>query len=48
MQLLHTWKDLRFVHTATPGQTIHLILEATDNGELPLTRDQRVIVTVAK
>jgi hypothetical protein len=33
---------------AQPGQTIHIILEATDNGELPLTRYQRVIVTVTE
>jgi hypothetical protein len=33
---------------ATPGQTIHLILEATDKNEMPLTRYQRVIVTVEK
>lgn len=32
---------------ATEGQTIHLILEATDNGEPSLTRYQRVIVTVS-
>ena len=32
---------------ATPGQTIHLILEATDNGKPSLTRYQRVVVTVA-
>jgi len=31
---------------ATRGQTIHCILEATDNGSLPLTRYQRVIITV--
>jgi len=31
---------------AQPGQTIHVILEATDNGAPPLTRYQRVIVTV--
>ena len=31
---------------AAPGQTIHLILEATDNGSLPLTRYQRVIIEV--
>ena len=29
-----------------PGQTIHLILEATDNGTPSLTRYQRVIVTL--
>jgi len=28
------------------GQTIHVILEATDNGTPPLTRYQRVVVTV--
>jgi len=32
---------------AKPGQTIHVILEGTDNGTPPLTRYQRVIVTVA-
>jgi hypothetical protein len=31
---------------AQPGQTIHLILEATDSGTPSLTRYQRVIVTV--
>lgn len=31
---------------ATAGQTIHLILEATDNDSMPLTRYQRVIITV--
>ena len=31
---------------AKPGQTIHAILEGTDNGTPPLTRYQRVIVTV--
>ena len=31
---------------AKPGQTIHVILEGTDNGTPPLTRYQRVIVTV--
>ena len=33
---------------ALPGQTIHIILEATDDGKPPLTRYQRVIVTVTK
>lgn len=33
---------------AVAGQTIHIILEATDNGALPLTRYQRVIITVKK
>jgi hypothetical protein len=31
---------------AVAGQTIHVILEVTDDGENPLTRYQRVIVTV--
>lgn len=31
---------------AARGQTIHVILEATDNASLPLTRYQRIIVTV--
>jgi hypothetical protein len=31
---------------ARPGHTIHVILEATDSGTPPLTRYQRVIVTV--
>jgi hypothetical protein len=31
---------------ANPGQTIHVILEATDDGTPPLTRYQRVIITV--
>ncbi|GAB3492796.1 DUF1593 domain-containing protein [Spirosoma knui] len=33
---------------AKGGQTIHLILEATDNGTPSLTRYQRVIITVRK
>ncbi|WP_026877133.1 cadherin repeat domain-containing protein [Jiangella gansuensis] len=32
---------------AQPGQTIHLILEATDDGSPALTHYQRVVVTVA-
>jgi hypothetical protein len=31
---------------ALSGQTIHLILEATDNSAMPLTRYQRVVITV--
>ena len=31
---------------AKSGQTINLILEGTDNGTPPLTRYQRVVVTV--
>jgi hypothetical protein len=33
---------------ATAGQTIHLILEATDNGTPALTRYQRIVVTVTR
>lgn len=32
---------------ATAGQTIHVICEVTDNGTPPLTRYQRVIVTIS-
>jgi hypothetical protein len=33
---------------AVPGQTIHVILEASDDGAPPLTRYQRVVVSVAR
>jgi len=33
---------------ATAGQTIHLILEATDNGTPALTRYHRVIISVTR
>src|SRR5262245_26637642 len=33
---------------ALAGQTIHLILEATDNGTPPLTRYQRIVVSVTR
>jgi hypothetical protein len=33
---------------AMPGQTIHLILEATDNGTPALTRYQRIVVSVMR
>jgi hypothetical protein len=33
---------------ASAGQTTHLILEATDNGTPPLTRYQRVIISVTR
>ncbi len=33
---------------ATAGQTIHLILEVTDDGAPPLSRYQRVVVTVSR
>ncbi len=39
---------LRVPNDATPGQTIQLVLEATDHGTPSLTRYQRVIVAVAR
>jgi hypothetical protein len=33
---------------ATPGQTIQLVLEATDDGTPALTRYQRVVVSVTR
>ena len=38
--------SFRVPDDATPGQTIHFILEATDDGTPTLTRYQRVVVTV--
>ena len=38
--------SLRVPADATPGDTIHLILEATDNGTPALTRYQRFIISV--
>jgi hypothetical protein len=40
--------SLRVPFDASAGQTIHLILEATDNGTPPLTRYQRVIISVTR
>ena len=37
-----------FVVPNEPGRTIHIILEATDDGDPPLTRYQRIIFTIAK
>jgi hypothetical protein len=37
---------LRIPADAAAGQTIHVILEATDSGTPSLTRYQRLIVTV--
>jgi hypothetical protein len=34
--------------STTPCETIHMIFEVRDSGELPLTRYQRVIVTVGR
>jgi hypothetical protein len=36
----------RVPEDAQPGQTIHVLIEATDDGTPPLTRYQRVIVTI--
>ncbi len=38
--------NFRVPNDAEPGQTIHVILEATDNGTPPLTRYQRLIVRI--
>ncbi len=40
--------SMRVPADATPGQTIHLILEVTDNGAPPLTQYQRVVVSVSR
>jgi len=40
--------SIRVPPDATAGQTIHLILEATDNGTPALTRYRRVIVSVTR
>jgi hypothetical protein len=40
--------DFRIPTDALPGQTIHLILEATDSGSPALTRYQRVVVTIER
>jgi Protein of unknown function (DUF1593) len=39
---------LEVPNDATTGQTIQLVLEATDNGTPPLTRYQRLIVSVSR
>lgn len=39
--------DVRVPADAEPGQTIQLVLEAMDDGTPPLTRYQRVLLTVA-
>jgi hypothetical protein len=38
---------LRIPSDAQPGQTIHVILEATDSGTPSLTRYQRVLLTIS-
>jgi hypothetical protein len=40
--------SLRVPADALPGQTIQLVLEATDDGRPALTRYQRVVVSVAR
>ena len=40
--------DLRIPPDAQPGETLHLILEATDDGTPALTRYRRVVVTVRR
>jgi hypothetical protein len=40
--------SLRVPADAAPGQTIQLVLEATDDGRPALTRYQRVVVLVAR
>ena len=39
--------SMQVPNDATPGQTIQLVLEATDDGTPPLTRYQRVVLVVA-
>jgi hypothetical protein len=39
---------LRIPNDATPGQTIQVVVEATDNGTPALTRYQRVVVSVRR
>jgi hypothetical protein len=39
---------LRVPTDAAAGQTIHLVLEATDGGRPALTRYQRVVVSVTR
>ena len=38
--------EVRVPADAKPGDTLHLILEATDDGDPALTRYRRVVVTV--
>ena len=39
---------LRVPNDATPGQTIQIVLEATDHGTPALTRYQRVVISVTR
>ncbi|MFJ8795150.1 hypothetical protein [Streptomyces sp. NPDC102462] len=38
--------SVRIPRDARAGDTIHVILEVTDDGEFPITRYQRVVITV--
>jgi hypothetical protein len=40
--------SIQVPHDAQPGQTIHLLLQVTDNGTPALTSFQRVIVTISR
>jgi hypothetical protein len=44
--LVYVSSQFRVPDDANAGQTINVILEATDNGTPPLTLYQRVVVTV--
>ncbi len=41
-------KGARFVVPDEPGKTLHIILEVTDRGAPPLTRYQRLILTIGR
>ncbi|WP_344593607.1 hypothetical protein [Actinomadura vinacea] len=45
-QARHRIAKFRVPQDAVPGQTIHLILQTTDNGSPALTSYQRVVLTV--
>ncbi|MEU7860879.1 hypothetical protein [Nonomuraea sp. NPDC049141] len=45
-QARHHIVSFRVPQDALPGQTIHLILQTTDNGSSTLTSYQRVVLTV--
>jgi hypothetical protein len=44
----HQQAAITIPNDAGNGQTIHIICEATDDGAPPLTRYQRVVITVAR
>ena len=41
-----SWDDASFVAPNEAGKQVHIILEVTDNGALPLTRYQRIICVI--